>query len=111
VSFALGLPTSFAAAYQIRDKIGSGGGSQMISPKVRGLNSVQEKAGLVARPMLKYQYRQLLHHLNHRVCLRIDDDALIVDDRVSVSGIFGDWRQDDFARKRFTDHDGLLDHD
>jgi hypothetical protein len=107
---AASLPTSLAAAYQIRDEIGSGGGSQ-ISSKVKGLNNVQEKAGLVARPMLRYQYRQLLYHLNHRVGLRIDDDALIVDDRVSVSGIFGDWRQHDFAGKRFADHNWLLDHD
>jgi len=41
----------------------------------------------------------LLDDLDHGVGLRIDDDAPIVDDGVSVSGIFGDRYQHDFARR------------
>jgi hypothetical protein len=52
----------------------------------------------------------LLDDLHDRAGLRIDDDALFVDDGIGITGIFSDRHQDDLLRNRFADDDRLFYH-
>lgn len=63
------------------------------------------------RALVYRRWMALLDYLHDRAGLRIDDDALFVDNGVGIPWIFSDGEQNNLLRNGLTDNERLLNDD